>query len=211
MFRGGGGEGEDCLGVVGLVGMVGDARSIGAAGLAQLVENTGVQLPAAMRRERVLDGEAGDLVAEPEPARVGQERAGGEAAVDGPRIALRDGLKQPFMFLLSDHGSLEDPGAREVFAKIQSIYNRLPAGRQCLILRGANHFSFSDQILLKSAYLVKLAGLFQGGLNARRGLALTAAYVHTFFDVYLKNAPPGLLDRLRENEPAVQCLMAGDL
>lgn len=124
---------------------------------------------------------------------------------------VRDGLQQPFMFLLSDHGSLDDAGAREVFAKIQSIYSRLPAGRQCLVLHGANHFSFSDQILLKSTYLVKLAGLFQGGLDARRGLALTAAYVHTFFDVYLKNAPPSLLDRLRENEPAVQCLMAADL
>ena len=58
---------------------------------------------------------------------------------------IRDGLQQPFMFLLSAqiHGS--DPEARRVGADIQSIYeHQLPARRLRIAIRGANHFLFSD-------------------------------------------------------------------
>jgi dienelactone hydrolase len=117
---------------------------------------------------------------------------------------VREGLTQPFLFLLSDHGDLSAPDSRAVFADIRSIYDRLPNGRLLLAIRGANHFSFSDQILLKSHYVVRLLQLFQGGLDGRRGLTITTAYVHTFFDVYLKNAPASLLDNLRQAYPEVQ-------
>jgi len=117
---------------------------------------------------------------------------------------VREGLTQPFLFLLSDHGDLASPENRAVLAKIQSIYGRLPDGRLLLTIRGANHFSFSDQILLKSHYVVRLLEFFHGGLDARRGLMITAAYVHTFFDVYLKDGSPGLLDALRHAYPEVQ-------
>lgn len=116
---------------------------------------------------------------------------------------VREGLTQPFLFLLSDHGDLSAPEPRAVMAGIKSIYDRLPDGRLLLFIRGANHFSFSDQILLKSHYLVGLLQLFQGGLDARRGLTITTAYVHTFFDVYLKGAPTSLLDNLRQTYPEV--------
>jgi len=119
---------------------------------------------------------------------------------------VREGLTQPFLFLLSDHGDLSAPDNREVFDKIRSIYDRLPNGRLLLTVRGANHFSFSDQILLKSHYAVKLLQFFQGGLDGRRGLTITTAYVHTFFDVYLKNAPASLLDNLRQTYPEVQSI-----
>ena len=117
---------------------------------------------------------------------------------------VREGLAQPFLFLLSDHGDLSAPENRDVFEKIRSIYDRLPNGRLLLTIRGANHFSFSDQILLKSHYVVRLLQLFQGGLDGRRGLTITTAYVHTFFDVYLKNAPASLFDNLRQAYPEVQ-------
>ena len=91
-----------------------------------------------------------------------------------------------------------------MIADIRSIYDRLPNGRLLLTIRGANHFSFSDQILLKSQYVIRLLQLFQGGAEARRGLTITRAYVHTFFDVYLKNAPASLLDGLRQCYPEVQ-------
>jgi len=69
--------------------------------------------------------------------------------------------------------------------------DRLPNGRVFITTRAANHFSFSDQILLKSHYLSRLLHIFGfGGLAGRRGFAITAEYVHTFFDVYLKGAPP---------------------
>lgn len=117
---------------------------------------------------------------------------------------VKDGLTQPFLFLLSDHGDLSAPDTHAVFAGIASIYDRLPNGRLLLTIRGANHFSFSDQILLKSQYVVMLLQRLQGGLDGRRGLAITTAYVHTFFDVYLKNAPASLLDNLRQVYPEAQ-------
>ena len=54
------------------------------------------------------------------------------------------------------------------------------------------HFSFSDQSLLKSQCLMRMlssVGEF-GKLEAHRGLTITAKYVPTFFDVYLKGALP---------------------
>lgn len=119
---------------------------------------------------------------------------------------VQEGLTQPFLFLLSDHGDASAAEAREVYAKIQSIYSRLPNGRLLLAIHNANHFSFSDQILLKSQYLVGLLELFQGGLDQRRGLAITTAYVHTFFDVHLKGASPKALDALRQSCPEVHPL-----
>jgi len=118
---------------------------------------------------------------------------------------VKDGLSQPFLFLLSDHGKLSDPGDRQVAADIRSIYSRLPNGRILRMIRGANHFTFSDEILLKSHYIVRPLLFLTRGPAQRRGLAITAAYVHTFFDVYLKGAPVGRLDSLleafREVEP----------
>jgi hypothetical protein len=52
--------------------------------------------------------------------------------------------------------------------------------------------------------MIGLLQLFQGGLDGRRGLAITTAYVHMFFDVYLKSAPANRLDSLRQAFPDVQ-------
>ena len=117
---------------------------------------------------------------------------------------VQEGATQPFFFLLSDHGDFSAPEEREVFGKIQTIYERLPNGRLLLVLRGANHFSFSDQILLKSHYLIGLLQHLQGGIDPRRGLAITATYVHVFFDVYLKNEHVSELDALRKTYPEAQ-------
>lgn len=111
---------------------------------------------------------------------------------------VQEGLGKPGMFLLSDHsGDMADPASRTVLAEIQSIYGRLPDGRLCLAIRGANHFSFSDQILLNSQAalgLFRLAGF--GGLDGRRGLAISAGCVRTFFDVNLNGAPAAALTSL---------------
>lgn len=69
-------------------------------------------------------------------------------------------------------------------------------------LRGANHFTFSDQMLIKcplAIELVRFAGF--GGLDGRCGLAITAAYVHTFFDVYLKGHPRSELSAISARYP----------
>jgi predicted dienelactone hydrolase len=115
---------------------------------------------------------------------------------------VQEGLKQPFMFMLSDHSrDLADPASRQIGVHFQSIYDRLPNGRLFITIRGANHFSFSDQMLLKSHYVIgMMRKLGFGSLEGRRGLAITTDYVHTFFDVYLKGAPVSQLTTQRYPE-----------
>jgi dienelactone hydrolase len=117
---------------------------------------------------------------------------------------VQDSLRQPAMFLLSDHSrEMSDPASREIGVNLHSIYDRLPNGRLFVTLTGANHFTFSDQILLKSQYLIRalqFAGPF-GHLDPQRGLAITTTYVHTFFDVYLRSAPASQLTNLPSQFP----------
>jgi len=110
--------------------------------------------------------------------------------VDGQPFGsvVQAGLRQPFMFLLSGHGAPSDPADRQVWAKIQSIYDRLPPdGRLRLAIRGANHFLFSDDAALLKSHIVirtlRMAGVL--GIDGRRQLAVTAHCVHSFFDAYL--------------------------
>jgi predicted dienelactone hydrolase len=119
---------------------------------------------------------------------------------------VQEGLKQPFMFILSDHShDRPDSASGQIHANFQSIYDRLPNGRLFITIRGANHFSFSDQMLLKSHYVIGLLRVLGfGHLEGRRGLAITAEYVHTFFDVYLKDAPAASLNKPSQLYPEVQ-------
>jgi predicted dienelactone hydrolase len=120
------------------------------------------------------------------------------------------GIHKPFMFLLSGHGDFSSGAEiRQIQADIQSVYDRLPAdGRLRIAIRGANHFTFSDDgALLKSRILRGVFRLF-GKLNidGRRQLAVTAYYVHTFFDVYLKGAAISQLKRSNPLYPEIQVL-----
>jgi pimeloyl-ACP methyl ester carboxylesterase len=119
---------------------------------------------------------------------------------------IQDGLQQPFLFLFSDHSrELSDPASKQILANFQSIYRRLPNGRLSVTIRGANHFSFSDQILLKSWFVTKLLGIMGfGRLDRRQGLAITTEYVHTFFDVHLKGAAPDQLASISRKYPEVE-------
>ena len=103
---------------------------------------------------------------------------------------LQQGLHKPFMFLLSDHGNVAaDPEARQIMGDIQSTYERLPIeARYLLMIRGANHFTFSDDgAILKSSFVrgaLRMTGNL--GIDGARQLAVTAHCVHSFFDVHLK-------------------------
>jgi predicted dienelactone hydrolase len=104
---------------------------------------------------------------------------------------VREGLHQPFMFVLSGQIHSSDPETRQVLANIQSIYDRLPPdGRLRVEIRGANHFLFSDDGALLKSHIVlrtlRVLGLV--GIDGRRQLAVTAYCVHSFFDAYLKGA-----------------------
>jgi dienelactone hydrolase len=123
--------------------------------------------------------------------------------IDGQAFGsvIQEGLRQPFMFVLSDHGDMPDrrPGRGsdpphdsvdlQVWVNIQSIYDRLPPdGRWRIGIRGANHFLFSDDGALLKSHLVlralRMAGVV--GIDGRRQLAVTAYCVHRFFDAYLE-------------------------
>jgi dienelactone hydrolase len=120
---------------------------------------------------------------------------------------IREGLHQPFFFIMSDHSKEAGAEARNVRSDIESIYNSIPEGERwgVTIIR-ANHFSFSDQMLTKSSIFISILqklGMF-GRLEKHRGLLITSACVHTFFDVYLKGAPSNELGSLPALYPEVK-------
>jgi dienelactone hydrolase len=126
-----------------------------------------------------------------------------DGRVFGP--VIEEGLHQPFMFILEDHHRVS-PIAIDILAHIQSMYARLPAeARLKISIAGANHFSFSDQILLKSQLLLGLMRTMGviGSLPGPRGVAITNDYVSTFFGVYLKGEPRAALDSLALKYPEV--------
>jgi predicted dienelactone hydrolase len=135
-----------------------------------------------------------------------------KAAIDLDGIpfgaVVAEGVAKPGMFLLSDHsGEMSDSTSREVLARIDSIYSRLPNPRFYGAIRNASHFAFSDQILLNSQAavgLLRLTGF--GALEGRRGLAISAGYVRTFLDVALNGAPENSLRDLVEKYPEVRVM-----
>lgn len=100
------------------------------------------------------------------------------------------GVTQPFMFLLGGHQGEPQSQVHQVMADIHSIYYRLPPNRRALlIIRGASHFMFSDNAVLKSPFLMDLMHILGiVHLDGRRQLKITAYCVHTFFDKYLKES-----------------------
>lgn len=105
---------------------------------------------------------------------------------------IEEGVTQPLLFLLSDHSGESDPATRQIQANIRAILERLPSDRRVEIaIRGANHYSFSDDgAMLKSQILrgvLRVLGLV--GIDGRRQVVVTAYCVRSFFDVYLKGAP----------------------
>jgi len=125
-------------------------------------------------------------------------------AVDGSLrgSVIRVGIHKPFMFILSGHGDFSSSAeTRQIMAEIQSVYDRLPPdGRLRIVIRGANHFTFSgDGALLKSRFVRGVLRLLAKlGIDGRRQLAVTAHCIHSFFDTYLKG---GSVSRLKIESP----------
>jgi predicted dienelactone hydrolase len=118
--------------------------------------------------------------------------------VDGRPLGsvVQAGIQKPFMFLLSDHNPSE-PDSQQIEADIQSIYGRLPpSGRLRIVIRGANHFTFTDDgALFKSGAirgLLRILGKLS--IDGQRQLAVTAYCVRSFFDASLKGPADSRLD-----------------
>jgi pimeloyl-ACP methyl ester carboxylesterase len=122
---------------------------------------------------------------------------------------IQAGLRQPFMFLLSDHGDASDSASIQIGNDIQSIYDRIPPDRRLRVaIRGAFHFTFSDDgAVLKSSAVRGLLRVFgKLGISGRRQLAVTAYCVHSFFDGYLKGAGGSRLSMSSPLYPEIQVL-----
>lgn len=114
--------------------------------------------------------------------------------VDGAPLGsvIEEGVNQPFMFLMSDHSSEPDAETRPVLANIRSVYNKLPHdSRLHILIRGSNHFMFSDRgaMLMSPLFMRLIRTLGIVHIDGRRQLALTAHYILTFFNTYLKGEP----------------------
>jgi predicted dienelactone hydrolase len=116
---------------------------------------------------------------------------------------IQESLAQPFLYLMSDHSNEKSEDSRQILANIQSICDSDKGGCQVATVRGARHFNFSDQALLKDRYLGRLAGML-GPVDERRGLAIATACVHTFFDIHLKNAAAERLSNLSQEYPEIR-------
>ena len=122
---------------------------------------------------------------------------------------IKAGIHKPFMFLLSDHGTESDPVSRQIMAAIQSVYDRLPADRRLRVtIRGANHFTFSDDgAFLKSRVVRGVLRLFgKLAIEGPRQVAVTAYCLHSFFDAYLKEAGVSRLGIPSPHYPELQLL-----
>jgi predicted dienelactone hydrolase len=122
---------------------------------------------------------------------------------------IGEGVTQPFMFLLSDHSSESEAETRQVEANIRAIYDRLPSDRRLeILIRGANHFLFSDNGALLKSHIVlgtlRMLGIL--GIDGRRQLAVTAYCVHSFFDAYLKGPGVSRLKISSSLYPEIQVL-----
>lgn len=113
--------------------------------------------------------------------------------IDGKLLgtAVQDGLKVPFLFLLSDHTRKSDSETAQIKRDLRSVAGRLPNDPNLLMLTGADHFGFSDDCaMLKSPLLrrwLQWVGVI--AMDGRRQLDLTSECVHRFFDIQLENQP----------------------
>jgi hypothetical protein len=104
---------------------------------------------------------------------------------------VREGLLQPVMFLFSDHGGESGSEAREATANFGSMFNHLPTDQWTeIMIRGANHYMFSDDAILRSPPLMRvLRAANVVRIDGSRQVAVAEYSIRTFFDVYLKGAP----------------------
>ena len=105
---------------------------------------------------------------------------------------IAEGVTQPFMFLLSDHRRDAEEETRKVYANIDAICDELPSdGRWRFMIRGANHYMFSDDgAMLKSPLIMRILRLFGVvSMDGRRQIEITNRCISVFFDVYLQGAP----------------------
>jgi predicted dienelactone hydrolase len=123
---------------------------------------------------------------------------------------IQSGMRQPFMFLGSSQGDFSsDAEVRQIVADLHSVYDRLPADKRLWVsIRGANHFTFTDDGALFKSGILRWAFHLLGKLDidGRRQLAVTAYCVRSFFDAHLKETRNSRLEISSPLYPEIEIL-----
>jgi dienelactone hydrolase len=123
-----------------------------------------------------------------------------DGALYGPII--NEGVRQPVLLLMSDHGSELNPADQQIAADLRSAFARSTSEpRQAFVLAGAGHFSFSDMMLLRSPLLRSLAG---STLDPDRALMLISEIVGRFLDVQFNGLPVARLRSIPSEYPELR-------
>ena len=118
---------------------------------------------------------------------------------------VREGLKQPVMFLLSDHSGESGQENQLASANFGSIFEKLaPDQWSEIVIRGGSHFLFNDDAILRSPPLMRvLRAVRLIGIDGDRQLTVASHLISAFFDTHLNGAP----DSIREERyPELQYL-----
>ena len=115
---------------------------------------------------------------------------------------VQQGLPQPFMFVWSEPTGRVDPGWQQAMQDTQAIAAQQPHPHYQITVEGMRHFNFTDYAVLFSPVVKLMGGL--GPIDGQRGLEITAEYVRSFFDRYLKHLDAPLLDGPSGAYPEVQ-------
>ncbi|MBX3147803.1 MAG: hypothetical protein KF785_13635 [Gemmatimonadales bacterium] len=112
----------------------------------------------------------------------------------------------PFLWLLSDHGAARDSISRQIEDRIRRAYERQPSdSRMMAMIKGANHFAFSeDGALLKSGIvrgILRLVGVL--GLDGRRQVEVSAYAVRSFFDAWIRDGDPATVALTSPSYPEI--------
>jgi len=115
-------------------------------------------------------------------------------------------VRVPFLWLLSDHGAERDAASRQIEERIRRAYERQPSdSRMMAMIKGANHFAFSeDGALLKSGIvrgILRLVGVL--GLDGRRQVEVSAYAVRSFFDAWIRDGDPAAVALTSPSYPEI--------
>ena len=115
-------------------------------------------------------------------------------------------ITQPFLFLWSDPSEPTDEGWQYAVNATHTIVNHAKADKTQFTIQGMQHFNFSDMSLYYSPVLKLTGGL--GTIEGKRGIAITRAYLRTFFDHYSQGIDTPLLQENSAEYPEVRTWQA---
>jgi len=122
-----------------------------------------------------------------------------------PLDALDRPIPTPFAVFLSEQ-NMEREGNERVNRLMDLFVDRMSGVMTVLVIRGTNHFNYSDYSLLGPGF--RKTGLL-GPIEGSRCLAVQNEYIAAFFDRILKGRPSPLLDGPSSLFPEVEILSPG--